>query len=237
MIISLGEPTRVTRMSHPGQAPAEFIGLVGGLHLQPAEISHNGNLAGVQLDLTPAGARSLLGIPSGELGALTVELADVLGGEASEILGRAAEARGWTSLFATLDTLLLRRMGRAPEAWPQVIQAWETVLRGGGLAPVGDIAREVGWSKRHLGERFRNEYGVTVKEASRIVRFHRSRLLLQRDPECTIADVAASTGYADQAHMAREWRALAGCSPSVWLGTEELPFIQDGSERNVEDEE
>lgn len=237
MIISLGEPTRVTRMSHPGQAPGEFMALVGGLHTSPAEISHDGSLAGVQLDLTPAGARALLGLPAAELGALTVGLEDVIGADACELLGRVDEARDWTSLFDTLDRLLLKRLARAPEAAAPVARAWELVLDGGGSVPVSDIALQVGWSRRHLGQRFLGEFGLTVKEASRVVRFHRSRRLLQLRPGITIADVAAATGYADQAHMAREWRALAGCSPSVWLGSEELPFIQDGGEPDVEDEE
>lgn len=237
VIISLGQPTRVTRMSHPEQAPAEFMGLVGGLHTRPAEITHDGNLSGVQLDLTPAGARSLLGIPSGELGARTISLEDVLGSHAEEFIGQVAEAPDWTSLFATLDRLFLKRMGRAPEAEAPVARAWDLILRSGGAAPVSDIAHAVGWSRRHLGERFRQEHGVTLKEASRITRFHRSRRLLQEQPDSTIADIAAFTGYADQAHMAREWGQLAGCSPSTWLGTEVLPFIQDTSDPDVETED
>ncbi len=237
VIISRGEPTRLTRMADPGQAPGEFMSLVGGLHTRTAEITHDGSLAGVQLDLTPAGARSLLGFPSSELGAHTVSLEDVLGSDARELAGRVAEAPDWTSLFATLDQLLLRRVGRAPEAEMPVVRAWDLILRGGGVAPVSEIAREVGWSRRHLGERFLGEYGVTVKEASRITRFHGSRRLLQAQRGIRIAEVAAATGYCDQAHMAREWREFAGCSPSTWLGTEELLFIQDSGDPDMETEE
>jgi AraC-like DNA-binding protein len=236
MIISLGEPTRVTRMARPGQGPREFMGLVGGLHMQPAEITHDGSMAGVQLDLTPAGARSLLGFPAGELGALTVSLEDVLGTDTRELMDRVAEAPDWTSLFGVLDQLLLKRIGRAPSAQAPVARAWDLIVQSHGAAPVRDIARSVGWSRRHLGERFLEEYGLTVKEASRLVRFHLSRCLLQQG-RITIADVAAATGYADQAHMAREWRALAGCSPSTWLGTEELLFIQDSGDPDRHTEE
>ena len=41
----------------------------------------------------------------------------------------------------------------------------------------------------------------------------------------TFADLAAECGFYDQAHLAREFRALAGCPPSVWLA-EEFRFVQ-----------
>ncbi len=41
-----------------------------------------------------------------------------------------------------------------------------------------------------------------------------------------LAHVAVRCGYADQPHLAREWRALAGCSVGTWL-REELPFVHD----------
>ena len=41
-----------------------------------------------------------------------------------------------------------------------------------------------------------------------------------------LAEAAHRCGYADQAHLTREWVALAGCPPSTWL-REEFPFLQD----------
>jgi AraC-like DNA-binding protein len=38
--------------------------------------------------------------------------------------------------------------------------------------------------------------------------------------------VAFLCGYYDQAHMTREWQALAGCAPRMWIA-KELPFLQD----------
>ena len=43
-----------------------------------------------------------------------------------------------------------------------------------------------------------------------------------------LADLAAACGYFDQAHLAREFRALAGCPPSQWI-TEEFRNIQAGA--------
>jgi AraC-like DNA-binding protein len=41
-----------------------------------------------------------------------------------------------------------------------------------------------------------------------------------------LGEVAVSAGYADQAHLTREWRALAGCTPGEWV-RDEVPIVQD----------
>lgn len=90
------------------------------------------------------------------------------------------------------------------------------------------LAEEVGWSRRHLGERFRRELGLAPEVAARVVPSERACTMLDRppSPRSGPAEVAAVCGYFDQAHMTREWRQLAGCSPTTWIG-EELPSVQD----------
>ena len=90
-------------------------------------------------------------------------------------------------------------------------------------ASVQAVADEVGYSRRRLGALVRAEYGLAPKALQRLGRFEASRALLGRVP---LATVAHRCGYADQAHLAREWSALAGCAPTTWL-REEFPFLQD----------
>jgi transcriptional regulator GlxA family with amidase domain len=91
--------------------------------------------------------------------------------------------------------------------------------------PIEQIAREIGWSRRHFSQRFRDEVGLTPKSAARVFRFERACGLI-KDQRPSLADVALACGYYDQAHMTREWNTLAGCSPSAWIASE-LPFLQD----------
>ena len=67
---------------------------------------------------------------------------------------------------------------------------------------------------------------MTPKQAARIARFQATRRLLVDPRRPPLGEIAARCGYADQPHLAREWRALAGCSVGTWL-REELPFVQD----------
>ena len=89
------------------------------------------------------------------------------------------------------------------------------------------LATESGWSRRHLSQQFRSEFGVSPKVMSRVVRFERAKVLLTASGTAHLGTVAAMSGYADQSHMTREWNDIAGSSPAAWLAHEEIPFVQD----------
>lgn len=224
LIIAMTEPVVVQA---PGERPAAFWALAGGLHDHPMHIHHDGTQHGIQLDLTPAGARALLGRPAAELTGQLVDLPDLLDPEDRQLADQVGSRAGWREQVAVVEAALLRRLGRADRrrARPEVARAWAEIRRTAGTIPVWAVAADVGWSSRHLGEQFRGEYGLGVKTASRIARFDRSRQLVSaRQP---LAEVAAVCGYADQAHLNRDWRQFAGASPTRWASEDQLAFFQD----------
>lgn len=95
-----------------------------------------------------------------------------------------------------------------------------------GTEVLGDLAERVGWSERHLTGRFRAEYGLTPKTALRLARFDRARRRIgaaaRSGPHAStsLAQIAAVGGYADQSHLAREFRDFAGVAPSRWVAQE-----------------
>jgi AraC-like DNA-binding protein len=74
--------------------------------------------------------------------------------------------------------------------------------------PVGDVARDLGWSPRTLHRQCAAVYGYGPATVRRVLRFRRAVSLLGRGH--SPADVAVTAGYADQPHLHREVRALAG---------------------------
>jgi AraC-like DNA-binding protein len=226
LVISLGPPTALASTPDPKQPPEAFDALVGGLHTTPAVITYGTEMAGIQLDLTPQGSRDLLGMPAGALPRAVLHLEDVLGRDGCELHERLRDASDWAARF---DLLAAALRGRSRRAIPAALDhAWRLLV--GTQTTVDGVAREVGYSRRHLNDRFTTEFGLTPKQAARVARFDRSRLTLQACPATPLAAVAAACGFYDQAHMAREWNDFAGVPPSRWIADEDLPFVQDEEE-------
>ena len=231
VIFTLDDPLTIAAHADPRQPPASYRSLVGGLHTSPALITHQGRQSGIQLLLSPLGARALLGMPAAELASIDVEASDVLGLLAEQIGERLRAAADWPARFAVLDQTLTARLAAPPvepgiAAGPsdEVGHAWRRLVASGGHCAVSELATETGWSDRHLRSRFSGETGLTPKAAARVIRFDRARRLLQRrmaaGSPLLLADLAADCGYYDQAHLAREFRDLAGLPPSTWLAEE-----------------
>jgi AraC-like DNA-binding protein len=107
-----------------------------------------------------------------------------------------------------------RLPGAAP---PAVVRAWAAIHRDPG-APIPVIAAAAGLSHHHLIENFRTWCGVTPKAYADIVRFRQFiQALPLQGPMPSWADLVATSGYYDQPHFIRVFRAFTGLSPSRYL--------------------
>ncbi len=219
LIITLDDPLTVARHPDPADRPGDYRTLLGGLHTTPALITHPGRQSGVQVQLSPLGARALLGLPAGELAGRDLAADDVLGPVAGQLHERMRAAADWPARFAVLDQLLLDRADLDQQVPPDVAEAWRLLLRSGGQVRAAELARHVGWSPRYLQRRLLAETGLTPKAAARVTRFDRARRILQRQA----AAGGAGTGGAGTAGLARRgwhggrgWHRHAG-RPRGWL--------------------
>ena len=217
VIFTLDEPLHIVRHVDPTQAPGTYRAMVGGLHTSPAVIEHDGAQSGIQLQLSPLGARGLLGVPAGALAGLDLHAADLLGRIGDDLQEQLQAAPSWPARFRLLDEHLGRRFDPAGRPPDEVRRAWHLLCSSGGTARIADVARAVGWSERHLAARFHTEIGLTPKAAARVVRFERARRMIPSTPG---AAVAAVCGYDDQPHLVRDFVDFTGLSPSAWIAAE-----------------
>jgi len=161
----------------------------------------------------------------------------VLGRLAGEVRERVLAAPGWAGRFAVLEEFLARRVrgAQAPRGAgprPEVSYAWDRLQqsRGAGQRWPTSPPRP-GGRARHLGAEFRAETGLSPKAGARVIRFDLARRHLLRRPPAgggscspTSPPNAATT---TRRTLAREFRDLAGCPPSVLLA-EEFRNVQAG---------
>ncbi len=168
----------------------------------------------VGLRFAPGTAAPLLGVAAWELRDLRVPLEELWPAAGRAARERVGAADGRADLLAGALEALVRERA-AGHGWvrdPVGGGVLDGLRRGLGVA---GISAELGLSERQLRRRSMELFGYGPKVLGRVLRLERA-LAAARGGEA-FAAVAAGAGYADQAHLAREVRALAGVPLSALL--------------------
>ncbi|MDC0773706.1 helix-turn-helix transcriptional regulator [Streptomyces sp. HD] len=160
------------------------------------------------LRFRPGDAPAFLGVPAYELRDLRVELAELWpAAEVRRLQGRVAVA---ADPVAALEEVALERASPPDPLLNSLVDA----LRAG--RPVGVTADELGLGPRQLHRRSLAAFGYGPKTLARILRMRRA-LVLARDG-VPFAETAARAGFADQSHLARDVKELAGLPLGELIG-------------------
>ncbi len=158
-------------------------------------------LAGMRF--RPGAAPPVLGVPAHALRDSRVPLEELWPrdetGRLAELLAAAPDAPDAASC---LERAVAARHGTPPDP------AAAAVVASLGRGSVASTAARVGLSERQLHRRCLAAFGYAPKVLQRVLRFDRAVKLAWRGTP--FAEVATVAGYADQAHLAREVKALAG---------------------------
>lgn len=163
----------------------------------------------------PGAAPGVLGVPADALRDQRVPLAELWGRAATERIAAADDPAG-----ALLNAVRARRP--APDPTLRVVLA--RLRAGAGVAATADA---LGWTERTLHRRCLAAFGYGPAVLRRILRFRAAVRLLGRG--VPPAETAARTGYADQPHLSREVRALAGVAPGQLSGANRSTPLPSGS--------
>lgn len=209
------------RMSGEGRPTTSLVSVYSGLSTTAVVGEHSGQVSGVEVLLAPWAAFTLFGTPQHELADRTVdpdELPHDLGRGAGgrwrctgELAAALAALPAWADRFGLLDDVFTHWSAAGTPSAARVRRAWSLLVRSAGAMPVPRLAEEVGWSVRHLENRFREQIGLGPKAAARVLRLQRARRLLAAGRG--LAETAALCGFYDQAHLSREFKAMTGCTP------------------------
>jgi AraC-like DNA-binding protein len=180
----------MTRAIVAPAAPASFF----GVRFQPGE------------------APSVLGLDGRETRDELFGIADAWGPLGRELSDRVLSAPSSAARIREVEAALLAHGARARAPDPRVRSAVEMVRASRGAIEVASLARAVQLGERQLERAFDQHVGLGPKAFARVMRLQAVRAALARGVPSWAA-LAAELGFADQAHLAREVRALAGVTP------------------------
>jgi len=171
----------------------------------------------------PGMASTVLGIPASALLDDRVDLIDVLPDVAAPLLDELLASNDLDHAARRIEATVEGLLPNAAAADRTVIGAVRALQRSSLARPVATLAVELGVSERHLLRRCRASIGYGPKMLDRVMRFRRFNALLTANPGADLAGLAVAAGYADQAHLSRECRAMSGMTPSSWSETFKAP--------------
>lgn len=100
--------------------------------------------------------------------------------------------------------------GRAPDVARLLLHSHEPMT-------IGQVADACAVSQRQLERGFKTATGVSPKTFARKLRFQQVRDHLSREPDSDMAALAQQYGYADQAHLSREFKVFSHRTPSQFV--------------------
>lgn len=170
------------------------------------------------LRFQPGAARGWLGVPLSELVGRRVELGALWGdGRAGRVARRVREAATPEAQMLALQQALAGEAPRHASPAPRAAALFHWLAAAPQPGGRG-LEDRLEMSERSLRRLSHDHFGYGPKMLERILRLQRFIALLRGPADIPLAMLATDAGYADQAHLSREVRALCGMTPSALRG-------------------
>lgn len=217
LIVNLGDPITITDTAGHVVPVGSGCGFAAGLSDAYAISESRGSQRGVQIMFTPEGAQRFFRLPMHLLANRVFPLDDLLGQDATRLIGQLQDAEDWAACFALLDVAILQRLGEPDAAARGIAWALRQLTASRGRLPVGALATELGYSRKHLAGLFREHVGLPPKTVARLLRFRQVLDLVDAADSVNWSGIAQEAGYFDQAHFSRDFRIITGCTPTEYM--------------------
>ena len=158
------------------------------------------------------GAAAAFGLDAARSRNRQLPLAQVPGGESPD---PALFSEDDDEAFEAVARLLRERRVASPDT-PRAQEAVEAAREDPSLLRVAQLASQLGLSERALQRLFATHVGASPKFVIRRHRLQEAARRLEVGEVRSLADLAYELGYADQAHLARDFKAAVGVAPSVF---------------------
>lgn len=215
LIFNLGKPIAIIAGDGRQLCVGTGQAFVAGFHLRPALSVSRGSQRGIEIDLPLTSLRRLLGLPMDKLLDGVMNVGHILGPEAERLGAKLANAPTLAARIRLIDVFLIHRLSATSALSGQQMAALSLLALPEN--DIMDVARAIGWSRKHLANRVRDVVGVGPRSFRRVLRFQRAIGMITSAQAPNWAGLASDAGYYDQSHLIREFGELAEMTPTDYL--------------------
>ena len=209
--IYLAECYRVKR-TDAGFGLSPDAAVVGPMTEPRVELGFLGEIETFTIHFRPTGLSRLFGVPMNTIADDAGSVSDVLGPSGRRLVDQVRRARSFAQRVELAEAWVSEHLASARES--NAIDLVASLLAAEhGSQDVRTLAQRAGISPRQLQRRFVDHVGVAPKLYARLCRIASVIRARNTSPFRTMTDLAYDFGYADQAHLTREFRVLAGRNP------------------------
>lgn len=191
--------------------------IVGGQLRHHILLQPTGGWGAFAIRFQPSGLYGLTGLPMTGLTDQTLDLVSVFGREMQGLSERILPAADTAERIRIAEEFLLRMLARRRDPVVYAHHAVRFIRSRGGRTTVAKVCRKMGIGERQLEREFKEKIGLSPKYFIRITRLNNAFRLHRQQPALGWAALAFESGYADQAHFIREFRAFAGETPERYF--------------------
>lgn len=185
---------------------------LAGPQVGPIESRPRNEVYLLGMSLKMEGCSALLRLPVHEITDHLLDAAEFFR-DANELIDRVYSAATFADQCAILLTWMMRRL--RPEPRTEMLRV---ACRSLGELPtetnLDRVAHELNLSSRHLRRLFLRHLGIGPSHYIRLSRFVRSLHMIPT--ETSLTEIAHAVHYFDQAHFCRDFKEIAGMTPSEY---------------------
>lgn len=196
---------------------------ISGLRSRPIVIDSGQDSSMMGVRFYSGGTYPFFEFPLSDLSDRVVELDLILGRSISRLRARLLETPDPDRKLLLLENFLLARAGDALQGDRRIRYAIYQLQKKANL-PISDLADDLGMTHAHLIRLFDEKVGMGPKKLARILRFQKVIQAAESPHELSWVHLAVASGYYDQAHLNRDFKAFTGWSPTEYL-SKKGPYI------------
>lgn len=207
---------RFQRIRANGDVETQASAIVSGQIRSRLMIRPSGRVSLFGVRFRPYGGASFLRTGMSSLTDHVIPLSDVVGGFASELEARIAQALSFEERVSIVESSIASRPSVDSDT-SITAGLTEMISAAGGKMSITKLVDRTGISERRIERMFNKHVGVSPKVFSRIERFRNVVRSIETTESFRLLDTALSHGYYDQSHMIHEFNEFAGTNPSSYF--------------------